>query len=45
MRRELRSQLPAFSHVFGIQPWQIDDLTYGEIDVYLAALRDLTKEA
>jgi hypothetical protein len=44
MRRALRSSLPAFSYHFGIQPWQVDDLTYGEIEVYLSALADLTKE-
>lgn len=44
MRRALRASLPAFSHHFGIQPWQVDDLTYGEIEVYLRALKDLTSQ-
>jgi hypothetical protein len=44
MRRVLRASLPAFSHHFGIQPWQVDDLTYAEIEVYLSALADLNKE-
>ena len=43
MRRVLRASLPAFSHFFGIHPWQVDDLTYGEIAYYQAALADLTK--
>ncbi len=45
MRRALRRQLPAFSHHFGIQPWDIDRLTYGELDLYLEQLRELAKEA
>jgi hypothetical protein len=44
VRRQLRRLLPAFSYHFGIQPWQVDDLTYGEMSVYLDALRDLNKE-
>lgn len=37
--------LPAFSAAFGIHPWQVDDLTYREIEDYLARLRAMTKEA
>ncbi len=44
MRRALRVRLPALSYHFGIHPWQVDDLTYGEIEVYLAALNDLNRE-
>lgn len=44
MRRALRARLPAFSYHFGIQPWDVDRLTYGEIDVYVSALTDLNKE-
>lgn len=44
MRRALRISLPAFSYHFGIQPWQVDDLTYGELAEYLRALSDLNKE-
>jgi hypothetical protein len=29
---------------FGIHPWQVDDLTFGEVEVYLSALRDLNRE-
>ena len=43
MRRGLRQSLPALSHHFGIRPWEIDLLTYGEIAVYLRALQELTK--
>jgi hypothetical protein len=32
----LKKALPDFSYLFGIQPWQVADLTYGEIDEYLA---------
>ena len=44
MRRALRTSLPAFSYHFGIHPWQVDDLTFGEIDSYLKALADLDKQ-
>lgn len=45
MRRVLRASLPAFSHFFGIHPWQIDDLTFGEMVHYQRALRELTKDS
>ena len=44
MRRALRSSLPALAYHFGIHPWQVDDLSYGELEVFLAALVDLSKE-
>lgn len=44
MRRVLRASLPAFSYHFGIQPWQVDDLTYGEVDEYMRVLADLNRE-
>lgn len=44
MRRVLRARLPAFSYHFAIHPWDVDRLTFGEIEVYLAALADLNKE-
>jgi hypothetical protein len=43
LRRALRKQLPAFSYHFGIHPWDIERLTYGEIETYLDALADLNK--
>lgn len=44
MRRALRASLPAFSYHFGLHPWQVDDLTFGEVEVYLTALAALAKE-
>ena len=46
-REQLRHLLPAFSHFFGIQPWDIDQLTFSELEVYLseiAALQQKLKE-
>lgn len=40
----MRARLPEFSHHFGIQPWQIDDLTYGEAHEYVRALAEINKE-
>lgn len=44
MRRGLRATLPALSRHFGIRPWEVDLMTYGEITVYLHALHDLAEE-
>lgn len=44
MRRALRTKLPALSMHFGIHPWQVDDLTYGEIAEYLQALQELSQK-
>lgn len=35
--------MPAFSHYFGLRPWDIERLTFDEIDEYQRALRQLTK--
>jgi hypothetical protein len=35
MRRELLKTLPALSMHFGLHPWDIDRLTYRELDTYL----------
>jgi hypothetical protein len=43
MRRALRDSLPAFSQHFGIHPWDVDRLTYGEIAVYLDALKRISE--
>lgn len=43
MRRALRASLPALAYHFGIRPWEVDDLTFGEVDVFIAALADLNK--
>lgn len=44
MRRALRQHLPAFAHLFGIRPWEIEDLTPLEIETFIAAARDLTSK-
>lgn len=41
MRRQLRAALPGLAHWFGIRPWEVEDLTYGEIDVLMRALEKL----
>lgn len=44
MRRVLRASLPALAYHFGIRPWEVDDLTFGEVSVFLEALADLSKK-
>ncbi len=41
MRRRLRAALPGLAHWFGIRPWEVEDLTFGEIDVLVQALGKL----
>ena len=41
MRRQLRAALPGLAHWFGIRPWDIDDLTFGELDMFVQALGKL----
>lgn len=41
MRRQLRRVVPELAHYFGVRPWEIDELTYGEIDELLRRLRTL----
>jgi hypothetical protein len=41
MRRVLRRQLPALTRCYGIAPWDVDRLTYGEVVEYLEQLPDL----
>lgn len=43
MRRALRNTLPALAYHFGIHPWDIERLTYGEIESFQRALDDLNK--
>lgn len=43
MRRQLRDALPVLSHWFGIRPWEIDLLTFGEIEVYIRALEKINE--
>lgn len=44
MRRALRATLPALAFHFGIRPWEVDDLTYGEMSPFLDALQNLNRE-
>lgn len=41
MRRELRQALPGLAHYFGIRPWEVEDLTYGEITEFLRLMKQL----
>lgn len=36
MRRALHRELPALTAFYGLRPWEVDQLEYGEVDVYLA---------
>ena len=45
MRRALREQLPAFSSVYGIQPWDIDRMNLAEINTYSRDLDRRREEA
>jgi hypothetical protein len=36
MRRALLPWLPALSHHYGLKPWDIDRMTYREIEKYTA---------
>lgn len=44
MRRGFRQSLPALAYHFGILPWEVDSLTYGELAVFIDALADLNKK-
>lgn len=41
MRRQLREALPGLAHWFGIRPWEVEELSYGELDVFVKALGKL----
>jgi len=41
VRRQLRAALPGLAHWFGIRPWEVEDLTFGEIDMFVQALGKL----
>lgn len=41
MRRQLRQALPGLAHYFGIRPWEVEDLTYGEITEFLRLMKQL----
>lgn len=36
--------MPAFSYYFGIHPWQVADLTFGEVEDYMSAIKQLQKK-
>jgi len=37
--------LPGFAYHFGIRPWEIDDLTYGEARLFVRALNEIAAAA
>ena len=41
MRRRLLKAVPALSFHFGLKPWELELLTFGELDAYLDALDEL----
>lgn len=43
-RRQLLKYLPGLSAVFGIRPWEVDDLTSNEVAEFLDALSTLKAE-
>jgi len=44
MRRALGNRLPALSHFYGIKPWEVDDLTYSEVRIFLDAIARHSKD-
>lgn len=44
MRRALENELPAFSAVYGLHPWDIERLSMGEIDTYRRHLHTLGRK-
>lgn len=40
MRRALHEQLPAFTWFYGLRPWEIERLTFAEIDTYTGWMND-----
>lgn len=41
MRRRLRRVAPELAHYFGLLPWQLDDLTFGELEEFHKRLAKL----
>ena len=39
MRRELLAVLPQLAHRYGIRPWEVERLTYDELQAFLDALK------
>ncbi len=44
VREALRSHLPALSATFGLKPWDLEQLTLGELDTYLSALEAMERQ-
>jgi len=44
VRRALRRRLPAFSHWFHLQPWDLQRLTFGELRGYVEALDEIERQ-
>lgn len=40
----LRKQLPAFTRFYGLRPWELEQMTYGEVEEYAKQYRDYTRE-
>lgn len=44
LRRQLRANLPALAHWFGIRPWEVDDLTEAEALVFIDWLKQANEK-
>lgn len=44
MRRDLLKQLPALTHFYGLRPWEVEELTYAEVDEYLGQLAEYQRK-
>lgn len=40
----MRASLPALAHWFGLKPADVEDLTYGEIQVFIEALDQIQRD-
>lgn len=44
MRRALREQLPALTRFYGLKPWDVERLTFGELDQYMTWMTDYLQQ-
>lgn len=44
IRRALREQLPALTHFYGLRPWEVEHLSFGEVTEYLNQLAEYQRE-
>lgn len=44
MRRALRKRLPALTHFYGLRPWEVERLSFGELAEYLDQLAAYERE-